>query len=358
MRSWVAPLLLTTATAMLPAHAVAQGLSRVSLDSVGAMDLFRGDGTTGNPNTSLDVSAVVRIGGGWSAQIRPWFFKSSAAGSLWNRELYQAQVRYERARPVAVRVDAGFIASPMGLGMLDMRADTNPTVQGHASYFVPLLAFDPAAPSVRSVASTYPLGVNATMSTRRWDARAALVNSAPNRRYAFNSRTPNPDATPVLIVGGGVTPKPGLRIGGSFVAGRYATTAEVKGPLVDRQLRMWNVEGEYAVGYTKLSGEFTQSRFAYGAARATASSYYVQGLQTLTPRIFAAARVERIDTPPRQASGPAAPRRSYQSIETSAGYRLTPELTLRGSVAAVRGYTAAAADRRAGLQVVWSRRWW
>lgn len=185
-----------------------------------------------------------------------------------------------------------------------------------------------------------------------------MVNSAPNRRYAFNSRTPNPDSTPVLIVGVGVTPRVGLRVGGSFVAGRYATESEVKDPLVDRSLRMWNLEGEYAFGYTKLSAEFTQSRFAYGTARATASSYYLQGVQTLTPRVFTAVRLERIGTPPRQGSAPSAPRRTYQNVEAALGYRLTPELTMKGSFVAVRGYTGAVADRRAGLQLVWSRRWW
>lgn len=359
MRSLLGGLLaLSAITAVAPVPAAAQGLSRVSLDSVGAMDLFRGDGTTGNPNTSMDVSAVVRIGDGWTAQVRPWFFKSSAHGSLWSRELYQAQLRYVRSGIVATRLDAGFIASPMGLGMLDMRADANPTVQAHPSYFVPLLAFDASAPAVRPLASTYPLGANLTLSTTRWDARAALVNSAPNRRYTFNSRTPNPASTPVLIVGGGVTPKAGFRVGAGFATGRYATAAEVRDPVAARHVRMWNIETEYAFGYTKLSAEFTQSRFAYGPARASASSYYVQGLQTLTPRVFAAARVERIGTPPRQAPAVTAGRGTYQTLETSVGYRLTPELTLRGSLTAVRGYTAAAADRRAGVQVVWSRRWW
>lgn len=352
----VALLLASAIVAARPAQG--QGLSRVSLDSVSAIDLFRGDGTTGRPNTSVDVSAVVRIGNGWSAQLRPWFFKSSATGSLWSRELYQAQLRYERGGRVATRLDAGFIASPVGLGMLDMRADTNPTIQGHPSYFVPLLPFDAAAPSVRAVSSTYPLGATLTVSGTTWDARVAVVNSAPNRRYAFNSRTPNPEATPVVVFGGGVTPAPGLRVGGSYVAGDYATATEVKDPQAARELRLWNIEAEYAFGYTKLSGEFTQSRFAYGGAPATASSSYVQGMQTLTPRIFAAARLERISTPPRQASAPSARAQTYRAFETSLGYRVTPELTLRGSVAAVRGYAAAAADQRAGVQVVWARRWW
>ena len=106
---------------------------------------------------------VVRLDDQWSLQIRPWFFKSASADT-WNKEIYQAAVRYDRQGPVSLRVDAGYIASPIGLGMLDMRADINPTIQGHPSYFVPLMPFDRGAPLVRSIASSYPLGALATMN--------------------------------------------------------------------------------------------------------------------------------------------------------------------------------------------------
>lgn len=124
------------------------------------------------------------------------------------RELYQAAVRYERHAALSYRIDAGYIASPLGLGMLDMRADVNPTIQPHLSYFVPLLPFDTGAPMVGAIAASYPLGITTTASTARWDARAAVVNSAPTRRSAFNATRGNPDATPVLIAGGGVTLRP------------------------------------------------------------------------------------------------------------------------------------------------------
>ena len=84
---------LLTCIAAAPA-ARAQALSRVSLDSVGATDLFRGNGTTGRPDASVDISGVVRIGGGWSAHVRPWFFKSSAVGSTWSHELAMVVTRY------------------------------------------------------------------------------------------------------------------------------------------------------------------------------------------------------------------------------------------------------------------------
>lgn len=349
---------LLTCIAAAPA-ARAQALSRVSLDSVGATDLFRGDGTTGRPDASVDISAVVRVGGGWSAHVRPWFFKSSAVGSTWSRELYQAALRYERHGPLSLRVDAGYIASPLGLGMLDMRADINPTIQPHLSYFVPLLPFDSGAPMVAPITASYPLGATATVSTTRWDARAALVNSAPTRRSAFNAARANPDSTPVFIAGGGVTPRPGLRLGAGMARGQYATDAEVlDATRARRALQVWTVEGEYAFGYTKLAGEWTTERFSHGATRDTAYTWFGQVAQTLTPRWFAAARHEAISAPPMAALGPAAPRLSFRTSEGTVGYRLTPELTLRGSVTANRWYTARTTDWKGGVQVVWSRRWW
>ena len=349
----VATLLLVHASSVV----CAQTLSRVSLDSVGAIDLFGGQGTTGNPDASVDISSVIRFRNGWSAHLRPWFFKSSSEGSTWSRELYQAAVRYERPGATSVRLDAGFIALPIGLGMLDMRADTNPLVQPHLSYYMPLMTFDRGAPAVGPIAASYPLGSNVTVSTSRWDVRTAVVAAAPTRRYAVNSAKPNPAATPVVIAGGGVTPIAGLRIGGSLAAGRYATRDEFADPAGPaRRLAMWTAEGEYAFAYTKLSAEFTRERFDHGASRDNSSTWYLQGVQTLTTRWFAAARHEAISAPPFPVLGP--DRLSFRTTEAAIGYRLTPELTLRGSFVSMRWYTAKEFDHRAGAQVVWSRRWW
>ena len=357
-RRLVAGLAALVVYAVTPAAVHAQSLSRVSVDSVSAIDLFRGDGTTGRPDASVDISSVIRIGGGWSAHVRPWFFKSAAENSTWSRELYQAALRYEHYGAVSLRVDAGYIASPLGLGMLDMRADVNPTIQPHLSYFVPLLPFDTGAPMVGAITASYPLGAAATVSSTRWDARAALVNSAPTRRSAFNAARANPDPTPVFIAGGGVTPRPGLRLGAALARGQYATAHEVSVAGSRRDLQVWTVEGEYAFGYTRLAGEWTTERFAHAATHDTASTWFAQVAQTLTPRWFAAARHEAISAPPLAVAGAGAPRLSFHTSEGTVGYRLTPELTLRASLTASRFYTARTSDQKAGVQVVWSRRWW
>lgn len=336
----------------------AQQLSRVSLDSVSMVDLFAGDGTTGRPGSSLDVSAVLRLGSGWHVHVRPWFFRSSS-DDTWSREIYQAAVRYERQGSVALRLEAGYLASPIGLGMLDMRADINPTIQPHLSYFVPLLPFDRAAPTVRPIAASYPLGALLTTSTAKWDARIALVNSAPTRRYAINASAGNPRATPVLIAGGGLTPRAGLRVGTSLATGQYATASEIGDPSGrGRDLTMWTLEGEYAFGYTKLAAEMTREHFTHGASESRASTWFVQGTQTLSPRWFVAARHEAIRAASPYFAQAGAPQPSFRTTEATAGYRLTRELTLRASLTATRGYTATAAARRIGTQIVWSRRWW
>jgi hypothetical protein len=337
----------------------AQELSRISLDSVSAVDLFRGEGTTGNPGASVDISSVVRIGGGWSAHVRPWFFKSSANGSRWSKEIYQAAVRYERNGTVSMRLDAGFIASPIGLGMLDMRADINPTIQPHLSYFMPLLPFDRNAPGVRPIAASYPLGGLATFSTTKFDVRTAIVSSAPNRRYAVNASSGNPDHTPVVVAGGGVTAITGLRLGTSFASGRYATDREVSDPSgAARRLKMWTAEAEYAFGYTRLSAEFTRESFERGAAADWSATWFVQGVHTLSPRWFLAGRHETVDAPPMAARGAGAPRLTIRTSEGTLALRITPELLVRSSVTTVRFYTADQADLRVGAQLVWARRWW
>jgi hypothetical protein len=337
----------------------AQTLARFSLDSVSAVDLFKGEGTTGHPDASLDVSSVIRITDRWSVHLRPWLFHSAAANAGWNKEIYDASIRYVRPGTTSLRVDAGYMASPIGLGMLDMRADINPTIQPHLSYFIPMLPFERGAPTNGAIAASYPLGIVGAASSGRWDARVALVNTAPTRKYVLSTDGGNPKQTPVWILGGGITPRTGMRLGASMAAGRYATARELADPTgPDRKLRMWTAEGEYAFGYTKLAAEYTRERFARGPRSDTAATWFAQVMQTLTPRWFAAARHETMDAPPPVFAGPSGPRVSFRTTEATIGYRLTPELIVRGSVTASRYYTATTVDRRAGVQLVWARRWW
>ena len=197
-----------------------------------------------------------------------------------------------------------------------------------------------------------------TVSSARWDARGAVINSAPTRIYAVG-RSTSPKQTPVFVGGGGVTPVIGLRLGASFAHGDYATEAEVTGPSPSsRSVTMIGGEGEYAFGYTRLSGELVRSRFERSAGAAIAYEGFVQGLQTLSPRWFVAARHERVSAPALITATVVGERPRFATVEASVGFRVTPDVTVRGSYYTHKGYGAATWDQQAAMSAVWARKWW
>jgi hypothetical protein len=340
----------------------AQSVARFSLDSAVAIDTFRGQNTVEDPNIVIDITAVMRLAEGWLVYVRPWFREPRLPHiedpDSWDKEIYQAAVQYERAGPISTRVDAGYIVSPIGLGMMDTRPGVNPTISPHLSYLQSMPVFDPGSPRVGAIAASYPLGAQLTLSTGRWDARVALLNSAPNRRYVIHGDD-NPGAAPVIVTGGGMTPFIGLRLGASFATGRYVKGEELTVPQGEgRDLRMFTVEGEYAVNYTKISGEFTYDRLGTLAGTTTARAWFVQGMHTLSPRWFLAGRQEGVSAPP-LTTGIAVGRRStFHTAEVTVGYRLSTDFTLRASFMNRKAYTRTAWDQQFGASLVWARRWW
>lgn len=331
-----------------PVHA--QTVERFTADTVIAIDTFDGENVSSQPQVIIDASTGFRVGENWQLFVRPWLrqprptIPGGPAPDL-SVQLYQAGARYERRGAVATRVELGQIVSPVGLGMLDWRPNLNPTIAPHIAYLVPMPAFDAGVPRQLPIAQNYPLGAAVTVSTPRWDARAALVNASPTRAWAIGAEG-NPDSTAVIAGGAGVTPVMGLRIGASFAHGKYASRAEV--PQSEHGLAMTLVggEAEYAFRYTRLSGEIVRTTFQTVGGSTAAYEYFVQGLQTLTPRWFAAARHEGVSA-----------RRRLRTFEGTAGWRWTPELTVRGSYYARRSYTASHWDNQVAVSLVWSRRW-
>ena len=196
---------------LLPAsrgHASAQSFQRFSLETTASIDRLTNDDAATQPQIVVDIAATVRLGAGWDAYLRPWF-RQPRSGE-WDQQIYQAAVRYQRQGPVAVRVDAGYIASPIGLGMLDTSPSVNPLIGGHSSYFVPMVPFNTGGPRVLPVASTYPLGAALSLSGRHWDARVATVESTPTRIRVIGGTT-KPLPTGVFEAGAGFTPTVGLR---------------------------------------------------------------------------------------------------------------------------------------------------
>jgi hypothetical protein len=350
------------AVSLFATTALAQTPSRVSLDSAVSIDVFQGQATVDDPNIIVDVSAAVRLADGWMVYVRPWFREARvprpANPDNWAKEIYQAALQYERAGRISTRVEAGYIVSPIGLGMMDTRPSENPTIAPHLSYLQPMPAFDPGAPRVSPIASTYPLGAQLTLSSTHWDTRGAVLSSAPTRAYVLG-RDGNPESTPAVVFGGGITPRTGLRFGAAVATGNYATGDELAVPQEDgREFRMLNVEGEFAFGYTKISGEVTHNRFDTGLGDEVARGWFIQGIHTLAPRWFVAGRQEGVSAPPLRTPVSVGPRRTMHTSEATLGYRLTPEFTLRGSYMSRKAYTRTTWDQQVGLSVVWARRWW
>jgi hypothetical protein len=343
-----------------PAHA--QSVSRFSVESAVGVDSFGGENVNSQPQIVIDISAAMRVGDHWQIFVRPWLRlprpAPTAATPPWDTQLYQAGLRYERSGSISTRIDAGYIVSPIGLGLFDARPNLNPTIASHLSYFVPMPVFDPTVPLERPVASTYPLGAVLMLSTDRWDARAAVVNSAPTRPYVVGART-RPRQTPVFEAGAGVTPMIGLRFGIAMAHGKYATQQEMTRPIADgRTMTMVSGEGEYSFRYTKINGEILRTSFETLAQASIAYESFVQVHQTLAPRWFVAARGERASAPPLINGIAVGTRTSLSIAETTVGYRVNPDVTLRTSYYARKPYPAKAWDNQFGVSVVWARRWW
>jgi hypothetical protein len=350
-----AVLLLATVSAAVAVPASAQSPERFTFDTTVEADVFRGGAAVDRPNIVVDIGAVVWLGAGWTAFVRPWFRQPRTPS--WDKQIYQASLQYEHPGPVSTRVDLGYIASPIGLGMMDSRPGIDPTILPHLSYFTPMPGFDGAAPHVVPIASTYPLGGEVTVSTSKWDARAAFVNTAPTRVFVINSAT-NPPQTPVIEAGAGVTPKVGLRIGASFAHGEYVAGSELT-PVATtgRSLTLVALEGQYAFGHTTLTGELTRDAFETSNGTATAYEWFVQGTQTLSARWFLAGRQEGTSAPPSTVIV-GDTRKTFQTTEATVGYRLSPELTFRASFFARKAFTTPDWDQQGGVSVVWAHRWW
>jgi hypothetical protein len=330
------------------APVAAQSVERFAVDSVASIDVFGGENVSNHPQIIFDISGGVRITEHVQAFIRPWLRlprPNTPASPVpdWNHELYQAGVRYERAgdrgRP-AMRLELGYNVSPIGLGIPETRPSLNPVIGPHLSYVSPMPAFDLTVPRVSAISQTYPLGAQVTLSSEHWDTRGALLNSAPTRNYSLG-RPGLPRQTPAFVAGAGVTPLTGLRFGVSLAQGLYATAAEVTGSAPsDRSVTIVGGEGEYAFGYTKVGGEI------------------VQGVQTLTPRWFVAARHESTLAPPLITATVVGSGTRLTVVETTVGFRVTPEVTLRSSYYTRRSYGVSAWDHQIGISAVGARKWW
>jgi hypothetical protein len=299
----------------------------------------------------LDAYVSARIGKGLELAARPWTQRQ--ANGDWNTQLWLATLRYEHKGPIGVRVEGGLITAPVGLANLTLRPHLNPTVSQPSALFQALPAPEPLSPRITLMGAIYPLGVSATLSGTHWDARAAVIDTSPLRTRRIIG-SPNPPRFANVVVGGGITPVVGVRIGASVTHGGWRRADEAPLSPSDRQATIVTVEGEASFRYTKITGEWVRDALDTTTGRSIESGWYVVGQQTLAPRWFVAARVEHM-TGPASALFPV--QQTFAGTEETLGFRLTREVTLRASYRARRLFTQSDYLHQAMASVVWARRW-
>jgi hypothetical protein len=347
---FVTVLLVVTFIACGTARTGAQesGPARISADTVVSASMV-----TSNKHAAgmFDATVSIDAGKGVTAIVRPWAWRRPDGTSTF--QWYQLQLRYQTRTRLPVRIDAGVITSPLGLSTLQQRADLNPTIAPVFYYVIPLPRFDTTFDGLQMMSAGYPLGAMAATSGAHWDLRGGITDGTPARPRVELKRNQRP-AMPQLVLGGGFTPRAGMRLGAGFAHGRYRNaTATVP----DAHATVFNVEGEYAFNQTRLSGEWVNDRFAIGSGPVTARAFYLQGVQTITPRLFAAARIAQVLTPP-IVFGTQRPTTTFTTRELTAGYRVTRDFTVRGGYYGQQAYLATVWDNRAAVSVVWARRWY
>lgn len=348
---------------LVPGMAAAQ-TSRFALDAVAAVDGDNGSQVVRKSSAWFDLFGAARIVDGLDLRVRPVVFRRSFDGA-WQTQMYELALRYERPGTIGVRVDGGVFPSPIGFAILENRPDKNPTVSQHSTLYLPIprvsieqpgVPFEAGAPTTWLIAAAYPLGAKVTVSGARWDARVAVIDSSPIRGRPFFGDNKPPRMTN-LVAGVGFTPYIGVRFGAAVAAGDYASVTEVRDKTRgDRHASIAQIEGEWSFRYTRIAGEYLWTERDLATQEATVDGGWIEATQTLHPRIFVAARFDHQFTewinPPdgRQLHEP------YRRIETVAGFRLLPEVTLRASYMTRKGYNVAFWDDQFLASVVFATR--
>ena len=266
----------------------------------------RNGATTGG--AILDAYIVGAASRPGSRSSRGPFVQRQATGE-WNRQVWLAAVRYEHKGAVGVRVEGGpdHVAGRPGQPDAAAAPQSDRSRSRRRSSRA-CRRPEPLSPRVTLLGAIYPLGVSATVSGTHWDVRGGGHRHVAAARAAHRSASTNPPRFTNVVVGGGVTPIVGLRVGGSVTRGAWR--APTKLPLQHvRSDGHHRHRGDRVVVPLHQADRRVDARLARDTTTGTAveSGWYIQGQQTLTPRWFVAGRVERLEGPPllAGAAGPA-----------------------------------------------------
>jgi len=340
---------------VLSPQIVAAQTSRVALDVVAAADVDYGSQVRRESVVWLDAFGAVRIADNFDVRVRPVVFRRSFDGS-WQTQMYELALRYERPGSIGVRIEGGYFPSPIGLAILENRPNKNPVISQHSTLYLPIPRYEPGTPTTFLYAASYPLGAKVTVSGARWDARAAVVDSSPVRgRPIFADNLPPHMAN--VVAGVGFTPYIGLRLGVAAASGDYADETEVRNKSRgDRHARVVQAEGEWAFRYTRMAGEFLWTRRELANGDSTVNGGWIEITQTVTARVFLATRYDDQWTEWVSLPDNAARHEPYRRVESTAGFRVTPEITLRASYMTRKGYVVGFWDDQFLASIVYAKK--
>ncbi|HUQ86985.1 MAG TPA: hypothetical protein VM096_05465 [Vicinamibacterales bacterium] len=343
------------ASAMITTSPALAQTSRFALDALAAADVDHGSQVARKSTAWFDLFGAVRIADNLDLRVRPVVFRRAFDGK-WQTQMYELALRYERPGTIGLRIDAGQFTSPIGLSVLENRPDKNPVVSQHSTLYLPIPRYENGTPSTNLLAAAYPLGAKVSVSGAKWDARAAVIDSSPVRGRPFFG-TPKPPRMTNFVAGVGVTPYIGLRFGAAIAAGAYAAESEVRDKSRgDRRAEMAQVEVEWAFRYTRIAGEFLWTRRELATVDSRVNGGWLEVTQTIHPRVFLGTRYDDQWTDWTSVPANADRHETYRRIEAGAGFRVTPEVTLRATYMTRRGYVVAFWDDQFLASVVVAKR--
>jgi len=325
---------------------------RFAVDSVvGYQDYVTHDAAPWPAQYVFDAFTTVEIRPHWQVSFRPKLWRTRGA---WRFLIDQLSVQKEFRKGSNWRIEAGRFPVPLGLGMTENRADLNAgMIWWHRPYYSPLPFYGADVPRLSLISAVYPTGLAANTSARHWDARAAVVDRSPIEFWyepVGVARRPN------AILAGGVSPWQGFRVGLGGAWGQFAAPTASRAGL---RYAMINVEGEYAFGYSKVSGEWTRDWIETSAGDRRPRGWTLQWQQTVSPRMFVHSRVSVLQSPELSRTSPSTVTdRTFQSVDTTFGYRLTTGFTVRVGHTAMKSWTVPVVDQQAGVSLMWTNRWW
>lgn len=191
------------------------------------------------------------------------------------------ELRYQASR--ALMVEGGRLLSPVGAFGARHFSDANPLI-GSPDLYPPM----------------YPWGAVLSGAIGAFDYRAGLV-SLPviNEKYS-----PEPSHRPRPVAGVGLTAGPAFRIGvsatqGSYLHERLQDTMPAGRPWHDYRQTVVASDVRLSVGYVEVRAEFAWSSYEVPTVADDVSGWgaYAETRLTLSPRWFAALRLEYFDYP-------------------------------------------------------------